>query len=58
VAHTYNPSYLGGTDQQDGGSKPVQSDGSQDPVSKKPNMKTGLVEWLNWQSTCLASVTP
>jgi hypothetical protein len=36
VAHTYNPNYLGGRDQEDCGSKPAQANSSQDPILKKP----------------------
>jgi hypothetical protein len=39
MAHTYNPSYSGGRDQEDGGLKPAQANSSQDPVSKKPSQK-------------------
>jgi hypothetical protein len=35
VAHTYNPSYSGGRDQEDHSSKPAQANSSQDPISKK-----------------------
>jgi hypothetical protein len=35
VAHACNPSYLGGRDQKDHGSKPAQANSSQDPISKK-----------------------
>jgi hypothetical protein len=34
VAHTYNPSYSGGRDQEDQGSKPARANSSQDPISK------------------------
>jgi hypothetical protein len=37
VAHTCNPSYLGGRDQEDFGSKPAQASCSQDPILKIPN---------------------
>jgi hypothetical protein len=46
VAHAYNPSYPGGSNQEDGGSKPAQANSSRDPTSKKPITKTGLAEWL------------
>jgi hypothetical protein len=36
VAHACNPSYSGGRDQEDHGSKPGQVNRLQDPVSKKP----------------------
>jgi hypothetical protein len=37
VAHSCNPSYSGGRDQEDRGSKPVQANSSQDPISKTPS---------------------
>jgi hypothetical protein len=37
VAHTYNPSYLGGRDQENRGLKPAPGNSSQDPISKMPN---------------------
>jgi hypothetical protein len=46
VAHTYNPSYSGGRDQEDHDSKPVQANSSMRPYLEKPFTKTGLVEWL------------
>jgi hypothetical protein len=39
VAHICNPSYSGGSDQEDCDSKPAQANSSQDPNSKKPIMK-------------------
>jgi hypothetical protein len=39
VAHTCNPSYSGGRDQEDCGSKPAQANSSQDPIFKKPFTK-------------------
>jgi hypothetical protein len=33
-AHAYNPSYLGGRDQEDCGLKPGRANGSRDPISK------------------------
>jgi hypothetical protein len=39
VAHAYNPSYSGGRDQEDHGSKPDQTNSSRDPISKKPITK-------------------
>jgi hypothetical protein len=36
-----NPSYSGGRDQEDHGSKPAQENSSWDPISKKPNTKNG-----------------
>jgi hypothetical protein len=48
VAHACNPSYSGGRDQEDCGSKPAWENSSKDPISKKPftKKKKGLVEWL------------
>jgi hypothetical protein len=40
VAHTCNPSYLGGRDQEDQGSKPAQSNSLQASISKIPNTHT------------------
>jgi hypothetical protein len=39
MAHAYNPSYSGGRDQEDYGSKPVWANSLQDPISKIPNTK-------------------
>jgi hypothetical protein len=39
VAHTCNPSYSGGGDQEDQGSKPVQANSSRDPTSKTISSK-------------------
>jgi hypothetical protein len=39
VAHACNPSYSGGRDQEDRGSKPAGTNSSQDLVLKKPNTK-------------------
>jgi hypothetical protein len=38
VAHTCNPSYSGGRDQEDGGS--AQAKSSRDTISKNPSQKT------------------
>jgi hypothetical protein len=46
VAHACNPSYSGGSDQEDCGSKPAWASSSQDPISKNPSQKKVLVEWL------------
>jgi hypothetical protein len=45
VAHTCDPSYSGGRDQEDYGSKPAQANSSRDPP-KKTLHKKKLVEWL------------
>jgi hypothetical protein len=42
VAHTCNPNYSGGKDQEDRGSKPEQANSSQEPLWKKPIIKKGL----------------
>jgi hypothetical protein len=39
VAHAYNPSYLGGSDQEDRSSKPAQENSSGDPILKNPSQK-------------------
>jgi hypothetical protein len=40
VAHTYNPSFSGGRDQEDRGSKPAQTNTSMSPLSRKiPSQK-------------------
>jgi hypothetical protein len=47
VAHSCNPSYLGGRDQEDRGSKPVGANSSRDPIFKKPiKKKKRLVGWF------------
>jgi hypothetical protein len=50
MAHIYNPSYLGGN-QEDHGLKPAGTNSLQDPISKKPITKKG------WQSGSSARVT-
>jgi hypothetical protein len=39
VAHTYNPSYLGGRDQEDRGLRPGQVNSLRNPISKIPNTR-------------------
>jgi hypothetical protein len=46
VAHTCNPIYSGGRDEEDRGSKSTWVNSSQDPILKNPSQKEGLVEWL------------
>jgi hypothetical protein len=46
VAHAYNPNNSGGRDQEHLCSKPVRASSSQDPISKTPITKKGLLEWL------------
>jgi hypothetical protein len=50
VDHTYNPTYLGGRNQEDGGMKPAQANSLQHTNLKIPNTKKrkGLAEWLKW----------
>jgi hypothetical protein len=52
VAHTYNHSYSGERDQEDGGSKPAPGKYFARPyLEKKNHHKKGLVEWLKSKST-------
>jgi hypothetical protein len=46
VANTFIPSYSGGRDQEDSGSKPAKGNSSMRPYLEKPFTKIGLVEWL------------
>jgi hypothetical protein len=46
VAHACNPSYSGGRNQKDHGSKPVWTNSSARPCLQKPFTKIGLVKWL------------
>jgi hypothetical protein len=46
VADSRNPSYSGGRDQEDRGSKPARANSSQDPISKNLSQKKRVVEWL------------
>jgi hypothetical protein len=46
VVHTCNPSYSGGKDQEDHGSKPVRAKKVYNPLSQKPFTKIEMVEWL------------
>jgi hypothetical protein len=43
VAQTYNPSYLGGRDQEDHSSKLAQENSSRDPISNPSQNRTGRV---------------
>jgi hypothetical protein len=43
VAHTCNPSYSGGRDQEDLSSKPAQAKSSQDHIFEKPFTKIELM---------------
>jgi hypothetical protein len=46
MAHTCNPSYSGGRDQEDRGLKPARANSSTRSYLEKPFTKIGLVEWL------------
>jgi hypothetical protein len=54
VAHTYNPSYLGGGSQEDCGSRPVQASSLQDPISKITRVKWtgGMVQVVEEHLLC------
>jgi hypothetical protein len=41
VAHSYNPSYVGGWDQEDCGLRPAQATSFQDSISKNNQSKMG-----------------
>jgi hypothetical protein len=41
VAHTYNPSYLRGGDQEDHGLEPIQGNSLRNPIVKISNTKEG-----------------
>jgi hypothetical protein len=56
VAHSCNPSYSGGRDQEDRSLKPVQENSSQDPVSKKPTTKKGWLSGSRWRPWVRAPV--
>jgi hypothetical protein len=58
VAHAYNPSYSGGTDQEDCSSKLAQADGPARPYLEKTHHKNGLVEWLIVKALSLNPSTP
>jgi hypothetical protein len=50
VAHTCNPRYSGGRDQEDQSLKPAWANSSRDTILKQPITKKGLVEWLEVKS--------
>jgi hypothetical protein len=50
VAHACNPSYSGGRDQEDSGSKPALANNSVRPYLEKPFTKIGLAEWLKMKA--------
>jgi hypothetical protein len=45
VSHTSNPSYSGGRDQEDRGSKPARANSLWGPISKKPITHTKKGQW-------------
>jgi hypothetical protein len=53
VAHACNPSYSKGRGQEDGGLKPAQADGSEDPNLKILHTKQG--RWSSPNGECLPS---
>jgi hypothetical protein len=53
LAHACNPSYSGGRDQEDHGSKPAGANSSTRPYLEKPTTKIGLVEWLKVKAPVL-----
>jgi hypothetical protein len=58
VAQAYNPSFSGGRDQEDQGSKPAWENSSQNPISKNTHHKKGLAEWLKvWALSANPSTT-
>jgi hypothetical protein len=46
VAHTYNPSYSGGREQEDQVSKPTRGKQLKRPYLKNIQHKKGLADWL------------
>jgi hypothetical protein len=57
VAHACNPSYSGGRDQEDGGSKPAWANSSVRSYLEKPFTKIRLVEWLKVKTLSSSSST-
>jgi hypothetical protein len=57
VVHACNPSYSGGRDQEDRGSKLTWANSLKDPISKKTFTKIGLVEWLKMKTLSSSSST-
>jgi hypothetical protein len=57
VAHTCNPSYSGGRDQEDCALKPVWANSSARPYFEKPFTKIRLVEWLKVKALSLSPST-
>jgi hypothetical protein len=52
VTHACNPSYIGGSDQEDHSSKPAQANSSRGPISKIHNTKIagGLAQGVGPES--------
>jgi hypothetical protein len=52
AAHACNPSYLGGWDQEDCGSRPAWANSSQDPISKITRAKwtEGVAQVIQWEA--------
>jgi hypothetical protein len=50
VAHAGNPSYSGGSNQEDRCSKTAQANSSTRPYLEKPFTKIGLMEWLKMKA--------
>jgi hypothetical protein len=57
VAHTCNPSYSGGRDQEDCVLRPAWANSSARPYLKKLFTKIGLVEWLKVKALSLSPST-
>jgi hypothetical protein len=57
MAHSCNPSYSGGRDQEDHSSKPALASSPEDPISEKKK-GGGLVEWLKGYRTCVQTPVP
>jgi hypothetical protein len=58
VAHTCNPSYSRGRDQEVYSSKPARANSSRDPVLKKLLTQKGWWSGPSGKSACQASVRP
>jgi hypothetical protein len=57
VAYAYNPSYSGGRDQEDPGSKSAPANSSMITYLVKPFIKMGMVEWLKVKALCSSTST-
>jgi hypothetical protein len=58
TAHAYNPNYLRSRDQEDYSLRPVRGKKVLflRLYLKNTQYKTGLAEWLKWESTSLATI--